>query len=146
MLYCELCNFSTNNPANFKQHQLHRHGVHIQKRPHFDYRLHALDGMPQCSQCKRVYATWKGLQFHDEMGCQEMPAPSKIPAATAAAEHVVTMTDSDLLYLRSTSWGKRLLDIVLREAWGTAKQMKRSFMPCAIIAFCVEHGWAESMS
>lgn len=92
------------------------------KRSHLDYRMHALEGMPQCAYCKRVYTTWKGFQYHMEAGCQEMPQPNRAPSSSSSpSQTLVSMTDSDLLYLRSTDWGRRLLDMVATENWASLK-------------------------
>lgn len=70
-----------------------------QKRPHLDYRLHALDGMPQCAHCKKTYTTWKGFQYHIAMGCEAMRTLNRGAALADDGLPAAVMTRLDLLAL-----------------------------------------------
>lgn len=117
-LTCHLCSFTTDTPPNLKRHMTSVHGHRLVLAHTFNHSMHALNGVPQCTRCKQKFSTWKSLQHHIDLHCcQAHLAFQSRPPMALTGRAAPYLSERDLLNLRSTSWGRRYLSLVDRQAW-----------------------------
>ena len=143
-IQCQLCDFQTQDPTDFRRHCTLVHGKRMFRTRVVDIKTHMLHGLPQCKFCFQTFVNWRNFAAHVQRGCQVLqvgpPAcvqrPVQVPLHSTALDPLsdfmqhrsdeavrgaVLLRDSDLINLRTQEWGPRLLEIVGRQEWHRLK-------------------------
>ena len=140
LFQCALCDFCTENISAYRRHCTVVHQRSMMRTQFVNLFAHAVDGLPQCKTCSKIFSTWRMFTAHIERGCQELIiGPSLCPADThrvgldldstrvlarqmqhpsdAAARGLRLITAAELHNLRSRPFGDQILHIVQERDW-----------------------------
>eukprot|EP00438_Fugacium_kawagutii_P007773 Skav210423 [mRNA] locus=scaffold1573:338040:344165:+ [translate_table: standard] len=94
-LCCHMCNFTTTSKPNLTRHYTNIHNMSMHRVAPI---VPSQSRLPTCPFCNHTFATFPGLRNHLELGrCPVRPSLTPL------------IEPDPLDYLRSTTWGERLL-------------------------------------
>jgi len=135
LFQCALCDFCTDNISAYRRHCTIVHKRSMLRTQFVNLFAHAMDGLPQCKTCFKIFSTWRMFTAHVERGCQELVTgpplcladsqrtsldldSTRVMARTmqhpsdAAARGLRLITEAELHNLRSRPFGDQILRIV----------------------------------
>jgi hypothetical protein len=162
LFQCAKCDFCTEDVSVFRRHCTTAHGQQMLRTNFVNPFDHAVEGLPQCKHCQKVFTTWRGFTAHLERGCQELligpstctvtsglpsaalgiigPAePTMTQPSQAAARGLRLISEPELHNLRSQPFGDQLLHIVHERDWNKVASLSTACQylssRCVICAF-----------
>lgn len=152
---CTQCSFCTNHVAAFRNHCTLQHGMTMFRIHNHDLSLHAINGLPECKHCSKIFATWRSFRTHLERGCQVvLPGPaactgipdqqlmasgSSLRPDPGADVSMRQLTDAELRLMRSQTWSNRVLHMVatdtlhnLEHEWEACQWLSKHCLLCGL--------------
>lgn len=140
LFQCALCDFCSEDVSAYRRHCTTAHAQPMLRTRFTNLFEHAVNGLPQCKTCHKVFTTWRMFAVHIERGCQEIvPGPPLGSAdiggpgtdlgsvhdtartmqhpSDAAARGLRLITAAELHNLRSQPFGDQILHIVQERDW-----------------------------
>ena len=155
LYHCALCNFCTNHASAFRSHCTTMHNAPMYRTHNLSLPSHAIDGLPECKHCHKIFSSWRSFRTHLERGyqvlqpspdfCLQKPAvlpmmsstPSQSSQTHSTGTRLLTATDLDLL--RSKSWGDSVLHMIatdtlhnLEHEWEACQYLSKQCFLCGL--------------
>ena len=125
---CQWCQLRFDSLPNLRRHLTQIHG-HTQLRTHqITIASYSLHGLPQCTNCHKMFSTWRSFSIHLERNCcQAMPraTSSTVPGSQQDTTHQ-WLTSADLSLLLSKPYGSALLQAVRDGQWAPLRAMTQA--------------------